>query len=470
MHEPRTSPISVSATTAPFRPRGTSTVAAVGSAALDTDTVLFHVSNLFKVDYHQVMSGMTAQEVAARLGVKLDTVYAYVSRGVLSAHRQPGSHRSLFDPEEVETLARRGRPRRSSRPSALDLIVETELTTIVDQRVRYRGRDACAMAQTHSFEEVAQWLWTGRDDEPVLAWEPYPMPLPEGLTQTRDRMRVAVVIGSAVEPLRSDLTTPAVTASARRLIASMVAAVPATPDARVAQLTLAADHPPIRGSIAGHLWGRLAGNRPRPGLVAALNAALELLADHELASSTVTARVAASVRADPFSVVLAGLGSIAGPLHAGASALVHRMIEDAIAGDPRKALATALETHRHLPGFGHRLYPDGDPRATVLLNMIEAATPAARSLRGAHALIDAAHRHSRTKPNIDFALGAFSTTAHMPATAGETIFTIARTAGWVAHAIEEYAEAPLRFRARAIPKPTGPGNSTSHLRVDDNQR
>ncbi len=401
---------------------------------------------------------MTAQEVAARLGVKLDTVYAYVSRGVLTARGQPGSRRSVFDPQEVETLARRGRPRRTSRPSALDLIVETGLTTIVDQRIRYRGRDASALARTHSFEEVADWLWTGRDDVPVLGWEPYPMALPDELESARDRMRVAVVISSAAEPLRSDLSTPAMTASARRLIASMAAAVPGASDARVARLALVGDRPPIRASIAGLLWGRLAGGRPTPGLVAALNAALVLLADHELASSTVTARVAASVRADPFSVVLAGLGSIAGPLHAGASALVHRMIEDATTADPATALATALETHRHLPGFGHRLYSDGDPRAAVLLDMIQTTAPTARGLRAARALIDAAHRHSEVRPNIDFALGALSTTAHMPATAGETIFTIARAAGWIAHAIEEYTEPPLRFRARAIPKPADNGN------------
>jgi citrate synthase len=192
-------------------------------------------------------------------------------------------------------------------------------------------------------------------------------------------------------------------------------------------------------------------------LVSALNAALVLLADHELASSTVAARVAASVRADPFSVVLGGLGPIAGPLHAGASALVHPMIEDAVARGPERALAAALATHRHLPGFGHRLYPDGDPRATVLLDMIDTAAPAVPSLRAARALIDAAGRHSRTRPNIDFALGAFSAAARMPATAGETIFTIARTAGWIAHAIEEYSEPPLRFRARAIPKPAETG-------------
>lgn len=356
------------------------------------------------------MSGLSAQEVAARLGVKLDTVYAYVSRGVLSARREPGSRRSVFDAAEVETLARRGRPRRSSRPSALDIVVETDLTTIADHRIRYRGRDACAMAQTHPFEQVAHWLWTGLDEPPDIPWEAYQISLPE-LSYPRDRIRAAVVIGSAGEPLRSDLSTPAVTASAQALIASMVCAVPAAPDARAARLVLGNDQPPIRGSIAGRLWGRLTAGRSVPGLVATLNAALVLLADHELASSTVAARAAA-----------------------------------------------ALETHRHLPGFGHRLYPDGDPRARLLLGMIHAATPAMPGLRAADALIDAARRHSRTEPNVDFALGCLATVARMPATAGETIFTIARTVGWIAHALEEYAEPPLRFRARAIP------------RVDDNQR
>ena len=138
------------------------------------------------------MADMSAREVAARLGVKLDTVYAYVSRGVLTTQGETGSRRSLFNSDEVEVLARRGRPRRSTRPAALDLIVETDLTTVVDQRVRYRGRDVCTLAETHSFEQVAEWLWTGSDESVGAAWESYPLVLPE-LASVRDRLRVTVV-------------------------------------------------------------------------------------------------------------------------------------------------------------------------------------------------------------------------------------------------------------------------------------
>lgn len=397
------------------------------------------------------MSGLSAEEVASRLGVKLDTVYAYVSRGVLSAQREAGSRRSKFDPKEVERAARRGRPRRSTRSSALDLVVETRLTTIADHQLLYRGKDACAMATERTFEQAAQWLWTGVEGEPALPWVPYPIALPD-LSHPRDRLRAAVVLASALEPLRADLGTFAVTASARALIATMVRAVPATPGARLVLGSGQRQHQ----SVAGLLWTRLAARRPAPKLLAALNAALVLLADHELASSTMGARVAASVRADPFSVVLAGLGPLAGPLHGGASALAHRMIEDALERGPEPALADALETHGHLPGFGHRLYPDGDPRAGLLHEMLQAAAPGDSVLRACSALVEVARHHSCSEPNVDFALGALAVVSRMPASAGETIFTIARTAGWIAHAIEEYAEPPMRFRARAVPRSASP--------------
>lgn len=398
------------------------------------------------------MAELSAQQVAARLGVKLDTVYAYVSRGVLSVRQDASSRRSRFDADEVETLARRGRPRRTTRPSALDLIVETDLTTVVEQRMRYRSRDAGRLARTVTFEQAAEWLWSGVEGPGRLPWESYPVDLPD-LSDVRDRIRAAVILASAREPLRADLSPAAVTTSARRLIATMVSAVPAGPESRAARLLLPNTNLAIRGTLAGRLWSQLATGRAVPELVATLNAALVLLADHELASSTMAARIAASVRADPFSVVLAGLGALAGPLHGSASAATHRMLADATERGPEPALAAALEAHQQLPGFGHPLYPDGDPRARLLLEMLDVAAPAAAGRRTARALVEAARRHSRTEPNVDFALGVLSTVARMPASAGETIFTVARTAGWLAHAIEEYAEPPLRFRARAVRRP-----------------
>jgi citrate synthase len=186
-------------------------------------------------------------------------------------------------------------------------------------------------------------------------WEAYPISIPD-LPRVRDRIRAAVIMSAAGEPFRADLSTSAVASVAGSLIATMVSAVPAEPGVRAARLVVG-KRAPIRGSIAGRLWSRLSPARPAPGLVATLNAALVLLADHELAASTLAARIAASVRADPFSVVLAGLGPMAGSLHGGASALAHQMLADAVARGPEPALANALEGHGRVPGFGHLRYP-----------------------------------------------------------------------------------------------------------------
>lgn len=395
------------------------------------------------------MQGLTADEVAARLAVKVDTVYAYVSRGVLRSWKEPQSRTSRFDPGEVEALARRGRPRRASRPPALDFTIQTALTAIGDHDVHYRKQSALALARTTTFEEVAHLLWTGQRDMRPAAWRPVPIVLPE-VPAARDRLRIAVVMAAAADPFRADLSVPAVVDRAASLIATMTEAVPATGHSRSARLSLDDGAPPRRGTIAGRLWGRLAGVRATPELVATLNAALVLLADHELAASTLAARVAASARADPYAVVLAGLGPLSGSLHGGAALLAAQLLQAAAESGPDAALARALEVHGRVPGFGHPLYPDGDPRARVLLELLRRASPGQAALGVADRVVATVRRRSQLEPTLDLALATLALVTRMPADAGEVIFAIARTAGWIAHGIEEYGEEPLRFRARAV--------------------
>lgn len=395
------------------------------------------------------MHTLSAGETAARLGVKADTVYAYVSRGTLHSWREPGSRTSRFDPEEVERLARRGRPRRATRPPALDFTIQTSLTAIVDHDVLYRGESAIHLADKATFEEVARLLWTGQHDEPAANWRAAPVVLPAP-SANRDRLRMAVVLASAADPFRSDLTARSVAERAGSLIATMTEALGSTVDSRTARLHLDDGRPPRRGTIAARLWGRLAGVRPTQGLVASLNAALVLLADHELAVSTLAARVAASARADPYAVVLTGLGPLSGTLHGGASRYAYQLLQSASEAGPEPAIAQAMEIHQRVPGFGHPLYPLGDPRARALLEHIRAASPDDPVLATADCVISAVHRRTDLEPNVDMALAVLTLAARMPEDAGEAIFTIARTAGWIAHAIEEYSEQPLRFRARAV--------------------
>jgi citrate synthase len=181
----------------------------------------------------------------------------------------------------------------------------------------------------------------------------------------------------------------------------------------------------------------------------ALAAALVLLADHELAASTLAARAAASVRADPYAVVGTGLGAVSGALHGGASLGVETLIAAASGPDdvPR-VVGELLRRGEKVPGFGHSVYRGSDPRAILLLDLVRRAAPKSGQLAVAEAVLTEVRVKSLPEPNVDFAIATLARVAGMVRGAGEAIFAVARTAGWIAHALEAYAgDGPLRPRA-----------------------
>jgi citrate synthase len=391
---------------------------------------------------------LTARQVATRLGVKLETVYAYVSRGVLGRTVADDGKTSRFDAVEVERLARHGRPRtEGGRVGSVDVSLATSITEIHGDRLLFRGQDAVALARSATFEQVAELLWTGsRASE--APWRPSPKglrvaraavrPLPP-VTSPVERFAVVAASLACTQPLRGDLRPAAVAGHARTLVATFVELLPSLPQAPV---------PAALGRIAERLWPRLSPLAATADGVALLDAALVLLSDHELATSTLAARVAASTRADPFAVVLAGLGAVAGKLHGKAPRAVHELLINAAATSPEQAVARALDEGGVTFGFGHPVYRGTDPRAAHLL---ERLAPMLR--RDDRRRIDDVRRIAsggRSEPNVDFALGALAFAMQMPPGATEAIFAVARTVGWMAHALEEYGEAPLRFRARAL--------------------
>jgi citrate synthase len=368
----------------------------------------------------------TSEEAARRLGIKLTTLYAYVSRGLLVAHRSSG-RRSLFAAEDVEDLAR------SRRPTATNdtrlATVTTAITEISgEEGPRYRGIAAVELARRASFEEVADLLWEV-DPGPWEAAEVGTAPV----TSAADRLRWAVVMAGALDPLRADLRNAAVARGARSIVATMVAA-------------LVDDQPAPAGPVADRLAAALA-PLPSPALADAVRAAMVLLADHELATSTVAVRTAASTRADVYDAVLAGLGTVSGPLHGGASRLAHLLLEDAGRRGAAAALDDALRWQNHAPGFGHFLY-GADPRFGALWSFVgRLSSP---RLEPVAAVVDLAAERGLPSPNVDFALAALSYAAGMDAEAGGVLFKVARVAGWVAHYLEELTERPLRYRLRAV--------------------
>ncbi|MER7545206.1 citrate/2-methylcitrate synthase [Spirillospora sp. NPDC127506] len=400
----------------------------------------------------QVSGWIDAKTAAERLGVKPATLYAYVSRGVLRRRRAPDGRRSLFDAAQVEELARRGKPRRPPGPG--EQAIESAVTALGADRHFYRGRDALGMAETGTFEDAAAWLWTGEDAD-AGPWRPRAdgvaaavaaqSGLPAGLLPL-DRLQLIVTALAVADPLRHHLDPEGVTATGRTLISGLVEALPP-----------AAGRPAAGGGIAERLWTRLCPHPPEPGLLRAFEAAMILLADHELAASTVAARVAASVRADPYAVVASGLGVLSGPLHGGASYGAERLIAEA--ADPAAAprvVGERLRAGERVPGFGHGVYKSGDARFTLLMGLVRAAAPGHERLAAADAVLAEAARRRLPEPNVDFALAALGAVAGLVPGAGEAVFAVARTAGWLAHALEEYGRrGPLRPRAVYVGPPPG---------------
>lgn len=385
---------------------------------------------------------LTTAEAAARLGVKPETLYAYVSRGLIERHRDPGGV-STYAPRDVERLARAGR-RTRGLPA---LVFPSSLTLIADGRFSYRGADAVGAAVSHRFEEVAEWLWTGSWpdqtawpfdtaalDQVLAAQTPLPatcLPL--------DRFRTITAVAAACDPVRHDDRPEVVVATARRLLRLLAHGLPRA-DGREARRA-----EPTR-TMAEVLWTRLTRLPRTPARIDLLDAALGLLADHELASSTLAVRMAAMVRADVYEAVGAGLNVVGGLRHGGASLTLEAMLRDAARFGVRRAVQGRVDGGR-LDGFGHALYPDGDPRATALLGLLAGTDPPGDRLATVTEVLDAVRAQGAPPPNVDAALAAITFCADMPPGSGEAVFALARTAGWIAHALEQY-EQPTFMRAR----------------------
>jgi len=418
---------------------------------------------------------ITAAEAADRLGIKQASLYAYVSRGVLSRRREADGRASMFDASEVEALARKGRPRRTA--STAELVFESALTEITASTQRYRGHDATDLALRSRFEDVAMLLWTGSlpeaaglpdgkapaagapaflsgggwqaTAEALAAGRAAQAALPPG-TLPLERLQVIVPALAATDQFRLHLDLPAVVAAGQALVAGMVDALPEAGSSAEPKAGAEPASASQAAGVAARLAPKLCTGPVPGGLVRVLNAALVLVADHELAASTLAARVAASMRADPYAVVATGLGAMGGALHGGAALGAELMLGSASSSaDAPRVVGDLLRRGEKLPGFGHFVYKDGDPRANLLLRLVGELAPDSPQLAIASAVTDEARRRALPEPNIEFALAVLTQVAGMTRGAGEAIFATGRTAGWIAHALEEY-ERNIPIRPRSV--------------------
>lgn len=356
-----------------------------------------------------------APEAARRLGVSTATLYSYVSRGRVHRTLAVDGRSSLFDVDElVELRERNHRP--APPPPTIDVRIASSVTQLNEDGLRYRDVPVEELVD-EPYERVCALLW--ETQMPQLVPDPSAV-CPPG--ERRTVMDLAQLVASM-----DCSDDPVVAADA------VLGTIPGT----------FGGSPNPRRGYADRLirsWVR----RPSEELMAATNAALVLLADHELATSTLAVRVAASVRSKPTAAFVAGLATVDGDLHGSASHHVHALLTDCEHDGAEPVLDQLRAERRRVPGFGHSIYRGRDPRFELLLDRVQRLPDPNDRLGVVADLLAVAGRYVAQAPNVDLALGAMHYVAGLPPDC--PLFAIARIAGWAAHYREELDERPLRYR------------------------
>ena len=411
---------------------------------------------------------LSAKEAAQLLRIKPQTLYAYVSRGWIHSIGQDKRRGFLYSREDVERLRARGHakaeggPYKAGSPRWSEPIVQTSITTITPAGPAYRGRPALELARhNHSFESVAEFLWSGVWIEEQGAWPGTP---------------AVVAMDELVRTVGADTARPDVAKLLSLFVMSLAAQSSGGEDLRdgntvVAARTLLMGLPGCMGfltrtrkyanggaassSAGSPLVSRIlngAGVRASAEASAAVNAALVLLADHELTPQTFAARLAASSGASLYFCILSALSAHSGSRIRRACDKVEDLLTVAHTKSARRdRLAEMAKSVSVMPGFNHPLYPGGDPRAEYLLGLARGLSANSRRSHDIAAVLDEAAKAFGARPSVETGLVALCHALQLPYRSAGAILTIARCAGWIAHVIEQrLAGMMLRPRARYL--------------------
>lgn len=380
-----------------------------------------------------------AKQAAQRLGISRQTLYAYVSRGLIKAVPGDDPRQSRYLAAAVDQLAqsrRRGRKPKEVARATLDWgmpVLESGLTLIDKGQCWYRGQNAVTLARSSPLEEVAGLLWQ------TPAADAFPRRAPEhlkayagllhqaGQAPSSETLLALFAVAARDEATAAWQGDPTLLARGCGDLVRILAA---------AALRQAPASAPVHQQLA-EAWG---GDEERADLI---RQALVLCADHELNASSFTARCVASTGASLKAAVIAALAALGGVKHGAMTTRIERLWSSLDLNDPAPALRQRLEAGEDIPGFGHPLYPEGDVRAKSLLDAIMPDSPDTARLAVAVKQLTGA------EPSIDFALVALRRHLDLPEGAAFLIFAIGRSTGWIAHALEQRGTDQL-IRPRAL--------------------
>lgn len=408
---------------------------------------------------------LTAREAADLLGVKLPTVYAYTSRGLIQSVPGGKGRARRYRRRDLERLCARRDARAGHGPVAAaalrqgEPVLDSAITLIsLERGPVYRGRAAIDLAREgRSFEWVAEGLWSGdwSDRPEPTGWQPISLGfdlealqriLPPRVTPL-SVMSVSISLLAARDPGRFSWHPDAVLPRVRGLLRRVVAVLALSPNEAGSPAAVATSlAAPTLADAIGAAFSRSLAAEER----LALNRALVLAADHELNASTFAARVVASTGADVYGCISAALAALSGPRHGGAADRVDALLLEAGPADRVEQVVHDRQRRGEvIEGFAHPIYaPHSDPRGTLLIEMARQLRGSSPEVQSVLALVDAMQQGGFGGPSIDVGLVAVARALALPVGTATALFAIGRTVGWVAHSLEQY-EAGYLLRPRA---------------------
>ncbi len=396
---------------------------------------------------------LSAQEAAEMLEISLPTLYSYVSRGLIHSEAADDRKRTRrYRREDVQQLKERKEHRRNPARAVEGAlhwgtpVMESAITLIEDNQFYYRGHNALALAVNNRLEQVAALIWAGSLSAQVPGLDGYNLPACSSQLQEVnhqlselapvERVQALLPLLAAADLAGYDLRPSAVAQTGARILQVLATIVGGVPSAN--------------STIAQRLQqGWLPDDSQAANLI---NSALILCADQELNVSSFTARCVASAGASPYQVVTAGLAALQGVKHGRNTERVETFLKEAATpAGVRAAIAGRLRRGESIPGFGHPLYSQGDPRGQLLFDLTAAAYPDSAVVALAQAVITESLALIGERPNVDFSLVLLAWTLQLPPGGPIVLFALGRTIGWIGQAIEQYQlDKMIRPRAKYI--------------------
>lgn len=414
---------------------------------------------------------LDAKQAMEILDIRQQTLYAYVSRGWIRSITQSGRANHLYLREDIEKMRARSQARSGHgvvAASAMNWgepIIPTSITEITPEGPRYRGRLAIQLARSRvSYETVSELLWTGVwHDEPIRWHAKLEAPMLQSLRnsviapETNDQLmetfalfalQLGVPYGSVADRVRSGRTLEA----AREIIRALTGCFGYISKTR-SFYSMASGQSIVAGLINALDLPQTEENWE------ALEALLVLFADHELSPGAFAARVAASSGASLNSCIASAICTSSG-VQIGR---LYDRVEEFLARASSKSIllrrAEQLQERGNVvPGFVHPMYPNGDPRGRYLLELVKRRKVQSKRLEAIYGFIDDVEAKLGIHPRHELAVMTVAVAVGLPEHCAGALFSLARTAGYVAHVQEQRLSGQLlRPRAKFIGQSSSQG-------------